>query len=241
MTVTEATLDAANGSFWSGYNPHVAASLSVPAGALAVVWSYNASPDSANTITVTDSGLHTWARLNTYAPATLGYTHDSWYNGGGSSASITVTITYVNGDGFNDNILSWIGYIGGCADPAVTPLRVAATIANISTAQATATPSVLNSLMCLHYVQNNPTADVSSLVAGSARDSSPASTFYLSGGPVSIGTIYQTATNAQTASPVTVGATLPTSAQSYGLLVEYFAPATAATLPDVVMAPRVPR
>jgi len=197
-----------------------------------VVVSANQSLDAANAFTVTNSGTaRTWTRRNTYTPATDHLVIDQWFNNTGSSVSMTVTVTYVNGDGFNNTILSWIGSIGGSADPAVTAPLIAATIVNASTAQATATPTQIGSLFCLHYFQNAPTADVSSLVAGSARDASPASTFYLSGGPASVGTIYQTAVNAQTASPVTVGATLPTGAQTYGILVEYFPPAAATPAP----------
>jgi len=226
MTVTEATLDAANGSFWSGYNPHTTASISVPAGALAVVVSAIRELHANNAFTVSNSGTaRVWTRLNTYAPATDHLVVDYWYNNTGSSVSMTVTVAYVNGDGFNDSVMSWVGAMPGSADPAVRPPRIVTTISSASTAQASGTPSASGSMFCLHYFQNAPTADVSSLVAGSAVDTSPASTFYFSGGPGSIGTIYQSAMNTQTASPVTVGATLPTSAQTFGILVEYFSAA----------------
>jgi len=226
MTVTEATLDAANGSFWSGYNPHTTASISVPAGALAVVVSAIRELHANNAFTVSNSGTaRVWTRLNTYAPATDHLVVDYWYNNTGSSVSMTVTVAYVNGDGFNDSVMSWVGAMPGSVDPAVRPPRIVTTISSASTAQASGTPSASGSMFCLHYFQNAPTADVSSLVAGSAVDTSPASTFYFSGGPGSIGTIYQSAMNTQTASPVTVGATLPTSAQTFGILVEYFSAA----------------
>src|SRR5262249_23631847 len=86
----------------------------------------------------------------------------------------------------------------------------------------TATPSQFGSLFCLHYNQNNPNADISSLDSGSVSDAN--GHFYFSSGPMSVGTIYQAANNTQTASSVTVGAAAPTGAmQSYGMLVEYFA------------------
>lgn len=222
-SVFETTLDAAGGSFWSGYNPHTTASITVPAGALAVVESANQNLHASNAFTVTNSGTaRTWTRLTSYAPATDHLVVDYWYNNTGAPVSMTITVTYVNGDGFNDNIMSWVGVIAHTADPAVTPPRIVTTISNTSTAQATGTPSAIGSLFCLHYYQNAPTANVSSLVAGSAVDASPVSTFYFSGGPCSIGTIHQSAVNVQTASSVTVGATLPTTAQTYGFLVEYF-------------------
>src|SRR5882757_7203858 len=134
MALTEATLDAANGGFWTGYSPHTTASISVPAGAMAVVVSANQNLDVSNAFTITNSGTaRTWKRLNSYAPATDHLVVDYWYNDTGSSVSMTVTVTYVNGDGFNDTIMSWIGAISGVANPAVTPPRIAATISNIST------------------------------------------------------------------------------------------------------------
>lgn len=217
----ESTPVAASAQYWSNINPY-STSLTVPVGSMAVILSAEGSQDAGNAIAVSDGGSHTWKRLNTYDPVGTGYALDYWYNNTGSSVTTTVTVTWTNGGGNNYVCLVDPMIINNCANPAAAPPRIAATITNASTAQASATPSVSGSLLCLHYLQLNPSADVSSLVAGSAVDSSPASTIYLSGGPSSLGTIHQTAVNAQTASPVTVGATAPTTAQSYGILVEYF-------------------
>lgn len=230
MPLSEATLDAAEANFLSSVADTISSpiasrttvSQTIPNGAWAVALAIWNGGDASDNIAVSDSGSHTWTPLHPY-DTTSKFALYVWYNNTGSSVSITVTFTWHFA--FNGPAGTWLGAINSAAS--TTP-SVAATLSNSSTAQASATPSQIGSLFCLHYAQWNPTADISSLVAGSATDASPVGHAYFSSGPASIGTIYQTTPNTQTTTPVTVGAAAPTGATTYGVLVEYF-PASGGT------------
>jgi len=227
MSLGETTLQAAATAFLSSFADSISAphatktspSLTVPAGAWAIVLGTYDGGDAGDDVAISDSGSHTWTAIHDY-DTTSRFGVWGWHNAGSDvSFTVTMDVTFL----FNGLTGWWIGAITD-ADSA-TP-SVAATLSNASTAEATATPTQVGSLFCLHYLQRNPTADLSSFDSGSAVDTSPASTAYFSGGPFSTGTVHRTSLSADTSTSLTVGATAPTSAQTYGALIEYFPTAT---------------
>jgi hypothetical protein len=229
VTISEATLDAAVAGFLSQVADTISAplasrtrSVTIPNGAWGVVYSGWDDTDASDAIAISDSGSHTWTALHAYT-LTNRYAVWGWYNNTGSGVTISITVTWTFA--FNGKATMWIGAITGASS--TTP-AVAATISNISTAEATATPSQVGSLFCLHYFQKNPSADISSLDSGSASDTSPLGHAYSSGQPDSGGTIYRTSPATDTTTPLTVGAAAPTNAQTYGVLIEYFPPPSGA-------------
>jgi len=192
-------------------------SVTIPTGAWGIVHACWQAGQTGDDLAISDSDSHTWTTIQDF-DLTQRQGVWGWYNDTGSDVTTSVTITWTFSS--NGPCGTWVGAIENAAN---TPPLVAAVLNNTSTAEATATPTQVGSLFCLHYSQRNPSTDVSSFDASSAVDSSPASTHYFSGGPAAMGTIHATAASSDTTTPITVGAAAPTSAQTYGVLVEYFA------------------
>jgi hypothetical protein len=203
-------------SNWGAGSTDTLAPVNVPDGAvIAVVSGANASVDPS-VILITDVGGHTWTRLTgSYNPSSNPLCVDYWFNNTGGAIDILpqVKLTYTN----NKTVALGVYLILGSSG---TPSLVTSVTGATQTPKATGTPTVNGSLMCLHYIQRLATALPSSYVTGSAADTAGVAIGGSGADAMGAGTIYQTAVNAQTTSPVTVGANAPSFA-TWAALVEY--------------------
>lgn len=193
--------------------------VNVPDKAIAVVVS-GAGASTMTSVVISDSGSHTWTRLVGFNSSSMPLAVDYWYNttGGALDLLVQVTPTYTSNVGLGVFVHLIIGSSG-------TPRLVTSLTGATQTPQASGTPSVVGSLIALHYVQQHVTADISSLLTGSTTDSNGHSTGASSTDEFGAGTIYQTAVNSQTSTPVTVGAGAPSNI-TYAGLVEYVPPSS---------------
>lgn len=173
-------------------------------------------------LTISDVGGHTWTSLLTYNPSTMGCATAYWYNntGGAVDVGIQATPTYSSNLGFGVYADIVTGTDG-------TPILLGTLTGSTTTPQKTGTPTRIGSLLELFYGQRVVTADVSSLVAGSAVDANSHSTGATGADECGGGIIYQSAVNASLTS-VTVGAGAPSNV-TFGGLVEYRPLSTAPT------------
>lgn len=195
----------------------------VPADAALIVVAGGNDPFVTD-LDITDTGGHTWTPVIAYDPDTMPMTVHMWRNGTGTTQLIEIqfTATYTN----NKIVGIGVYVIANCgATPIVqATLTGAATIPELS-----GTPAEVGSLFCLHYLQQTPPAVVSGFDSGTTGDTTAGGYAMAGSGSdaMGIGTLYQTAVNNQTFSPVTVGAAAP-SATTYAALIEYV-PAVAST------------
>lgn len=209
-----------SGAFTSG-------TVNVPAGAMIVVtngMAFDAS--SVDSVVVTNSGTaRTWTRLlavNTGGAGEAETFVDYWWNSTGSTVSMTVTSTYANSMSFTKYCMQEIEVLTNIINPSITPPNVGATITTASVAEITTTPTAVGSLILFHVTSCTTSAAYSSYVAGTAVNTSPASTVYNSGQQFASAVMHQTASNATSGSPITMGAAAPTGSVSAGGAIEYF-------------------
>lgn len=229
MTVTEAIVDACVVGFPSNIGSSGAlvtwGTYTVPAGStlLAAGFAINSATGVSAFVWSTSSGQ----TLTNLTPTWNGNTNpliiSYWHNSGGSSVSVTVQIrlTYSN----NKTVGAIVQVVSGDDG---SPTIVTSQSGSTQAPELSATPSAVGSLMCLYFGQPGATANTTSFVTGSAADTSPASLNNNgSAGANSIagGIIHQTATNSQTSSSVTVGASAP-SDPLYAALVEFKPPSS---------------
>lgn len=225
--VAETTIRSISINYASNFTaPGTAAAIGtypVPADAALIVLAGGNDP-SVTDLAVSDTAGHTWTPLVPYDPDTMPLVVDMWRNDTGATQLIEIqfTATYIN----NKIVGIGVYLIANCG---ATPI-VQATLTGATTIpELSGTPAEVGSLFCLHYVQQTPSAVVSGFDAGTTGDSTAGGYAMAGSGSdaMGVGTLYQTAVNNQTFSPVTVGATAPDAA-TYAVLVEYV-PAVAST------------
>lgn len=228
VPVTVSTPLAAQNSFASNFaasgSPYAWPTISVPDGAvLGIVSVVDSSPVSA--VVTADADSHTWSRLTaTFNSSTNPFAYDYWYNNTGAAVDVAVQTTFTYSNNRTVGLIPRL-VIGSDGTPVI---RATAT-GGSQTPQLSAVPGLLGSLMEFDFVQQGQGSPPSSFVSGSTATNA---VDYSSGGSgsdaMSVGSIRQSAVNAQTATSQAVGAGAPTSA-TYGALVEYKPPTVAAT------------
>lgn len=224
--ITQVTVDASTVGFPSNVGSSGTAvtwgTYTVPAGATLVAagFALNSATGVTGWVWSTTTGQTFTQRTLAWDGNTNPLIVSTWHNSSGSSVSVTVQVklTYTN----NKTVGLVVQVVSG--DSGSPAIRASLT-GSTTLPQLAATPSVVGSMMMLYYGQPLATANASSLVSGSAVDTSPASTAQGNTGTNALagGIIHQSAVNAQTASPVTVGAGAP-SATTYAVLMEFTPP-----------------
>jgi hypothetical protein len=190
--------------------------VDVPDGSMLVLVAGANSP-SVTGLVNGDEGGHTWTHLTGYDPDDMPIAVDYWFNDTGST--VTVTSFQTPTWAFNKTLGEVPVLVSGSNG---SPTVVATLASDTSSPQLSATPAAVGSRFGLHYVQQQPTANISDFLDGSTGDTSPAGYGVGNTGfdAMGLGTIYQSDANDQTTDSVTVGAFSP-SATTYGVLVEY--------------------